>query len=131
MSDERQFVRSGSNFEALAGYSRALRVGNRILVSGTAATGPDGRALEPDDAYAQTQDCIARALGAISELGGSVGDVVRTRLLMVPDADWMAVVRAHGEYFAGVFPANTTVYVAGFVPEGVLVEVEMEAMLSE
>jgi len=123
----RAHARSGSPFEATAAYSRAVRVGELIAVSGTAATGPDGKALHPGDTYAQTTDCIARALAAVDELGGAAADVVRTRVYLTHDAEWRDAVRAHAEAFAGIDPANTTLYVAGFIPEGVLVEVELDA----
>jgi enamine deaminase RidA (YjgF/YER057c/UK114 family) len=121
-------VRDGSGFEELAGYSRAVRVGAHVAVSGTAAMS-EGVALFPGDAYGQTREALSRALAAASELGAQVGDVVRTRLLLDEGCDWHAAVRAHGEVFAGVNPANTTYFVAGFIPEGVLVEVELDAVL--
>jgi enamine deaminase RidA (YjgF/YER057c/UK114 family) len=114
----------------MAAYSRAVRVGDLIAVSGTAATGPDGVALHPGDTYAQTRDCIARAVAAVEELGGAAADVVRTRVYLTRDAEWRDAVRAHAEAFAGIDPANTTLYVAGFIPEGVLVEVELDAAVS-
>ena len=101
--------RDGSAFEAVASYCRAVRSGPAVAVSGTAATGPDGRALHPGDTYAQTKDAFGRAVAAAGELGAAREHVVRTRL------------------FEGVDPANTTLYVAGFIPEGVLVEVELDA----
>lgn len=100
-----------------------MRVGSHVAVSGTAAR--DG-----GDAYAQATEAIGRALAAAAELGARVGDVLRTRLLLAPGCDWEAVVRAHREAFAGIDPANTTYFVAGFIPEGVLVEVELDAVVS-
>ena len=117
--------RDGSAFEAVASYCRAVRSGPAVAVSGTAATGPDGRALHSGDTYAQTKDAFERAVAA-GELGAARG-VVRTRLYLGPDSDWRDAVRAHHELFEGVDPANTTLYVAGFIPEGVLVEVELDA----
>jgi enamine deaminase RidA (YjgF/YER057c/UK114 family) len=127
----RSHSRSGSPFEATAAYSRAVRVGSLIAVSGTAATGADGAALHPGDAYAQTRDCIGRALAAVQELGGAAADVVRTRIYLTQDAAWRDAVRAHAEAFAGIDPANTTLYVAGFIPDGVLVEVELDAVVPD
>jgi len=122
--------RDGGGFEEAAAYSRAARHGDQIAVSGTAATGPDGTALHPGDTYAQTREAIARAVAAAVELGATLADVLRTRLYLTPDCDWEGAVRAHREAFAGVDPANTTVYVAGFIPPGVLVEVELDAVLA-
>jgi enamine deaminase RidA (YjgF/YER057c/UK114 family) len=120
----------GSNFEAAAGYSRAVRHGKHILVSGTAALGPDG-ALFPGDAYAQTAEALRRALAAAAELGATRETVLRTRLLLATDCDWREVVRAHREAFDGDGPANTTYFVAGFIPTGVLVEVELDAVAAD
>jgi enamine deaminase RidA (YjgF/YER057c/UK114 family) len=120
----------GSGFEAVAGYSRALRHGDHIAVSGTAALGPDG-ALYPGDAYAQAVEALSRALSAAAELGATRETVLRTRLLLAPGCDWQEVVRAHREAFAGDGPANTTYFVAGFIPDGVLVEVELDALAAD
>jgi enamine deaminase RidA (YjgF/YER057c/UK114 family) len=122
-------VRSGGAFEKLAGYSRAARAGNLIFVSGTAALDDAGRGIPDGDAYGQAREAIARALAAVSELGGTAAQVVRTRLFLAPDADWREVVRAHGEAFSGIDPANTTLFVHGFIPEGCLLEVELDAVL--
>ena len=120
--------RDGSAFESTAGYSRAVRHGRHVFVSGTAALGPDG-VLHPGDAYAQTVEAIRRALAAAAELGAKRTDVMRTRLLLAPNCDWQGAVRAHGEAFAPEGPANTTYYVAGFIPDGVLVEIELDALI--
>ena len=119
--------RDGSAFEAVASYCRAVRSGPAVAVSGTAATGPDGAALHPGDIYGQTKDAFERALAAAGELGAGLHEVIRTRLFLVPDSDWREAVRAHHEVFEGVDPANTTLFVAGFIPPGVLVEVELDA----
>jgi enamine deaminase RidA (YjgF/YER057c/UK114 family) len=118
-------------FESAAGYSRAVRAGALIAVSGTAATAADGSVLAPGDAHAQTAIAIERALAAVAALGGAPADVVRTRMLLAPGADWRGAARAHGEAFAGIEPANTTCYVGGFIPEGVLVEIELDAVVDE
>ena len=125
----RERFRSGGAFEQLAAYSRAARHGHRIVVSGTADIGGDGTANHPDDAYAQTKAAFERCLEAVLELGGSREDVILTRILLVSGADWQAAVRAHHEIFNGVDPANTTLFVAGLIPAGALVEVELEAQL--
>jgi len=120
----------GSPFEREASYVRAVRRHGFVAVSATAATGEDGRALHPGDAFAQAAEAIARALAAAARLGAAREDVVRTRVYLAPEADWREVVRAHGAAFAGAPPANTTVIVAGFVPQGVLVEVELDAVVA-
>jgi len=120
----------GSPFEREASYVRAVRQHGFVAVSATAATGEDGRALHPGDAFAQAAEAIARALAAAARLGAAREDVVRTRVYLAPEADWREVVRAHGAAFAGAPPANTTVIVAGFVPQGVLVEVELDAVVA-
>ncbi len=121
--------RDGGGFEEAAAYSRAARQGDLIAVSGTAATGPDGAALHPGDAYAQTREAISRALAAAAELGAAREDVLRTRIYLLQGCEWEGAVRAHQEAFAGVDPANTTLYVAGLIPPGVLVEFELDAVL--
>ena len=123
--------RDGGAFEATGAYSRAVRSGPLVAVSGTAATGPDGSALYPGDTYGQTREAFERALAAARALGAEVADSVRTRLFLAPESDWREAVRAHREVFAGVDPANTTLFVAGFIPPGVLVEVELEAWVAE
>ncbi len=124
----RQRVTDGGPFELTAGYSRAVRHGNHISVSGTAALGPDG-VLFPGDAYRQASEALRRALEAAAKLGATTTDVHRTRLLLAPGCDWQAAIRAHGETFAPNGPANTTYYVAGFIPDGVLVEIELDAII--
>jgi enamine deaminase RidA (YjgF/YER057c/UK114 family) len=121
-------VRDGSGFEELAGYSRAVRVGTHVAVSGTAALA-DGVVLYPGDAYGQTREALTRALAAAEQLGASADDVIRSRLLLADGCDWHGAVRAHGEVFAAIAPANTTYFVVGFIPEGVLVEVELDAVV--
>ena len=121
--------RDGGGFEAVAGYSRAARHGDRIAVSGTGDVTSDGEVGHPGDTYAQTRRSLERALAAVVELGGRREDVIRTRLFLTREADWREAVRAHRELLAGVDPANTTFYVAGFIAEEMLVEVEVEAQL--
>jgi enamine deaminase RidA (YjgF/YER057c/UK114 family) len=124
----RETHRTGG-FENVGGYSRAVRAGAHIAVSGTAATDSEGRALSPGDVGGQTAEAFRRALGAIETLGGSTGDVIRTRIFLAAGSDWRAAVAVHHDLFAEVAPANTTVFVSGFPPEGVLVEVEVDAIL--
>ncbi len=121
-------VRTGSPFESVAGYSRAARCGDVIAVSGTAATGANGEALYPDDAYRQTKAALELALSAVQELGADRERVVRTRLFLAPGCDWREAVKAHRDVFAGVDPANTTLFVERLIPPGCLVEVELDAV---
>ena len=123
----RRVVRTGG-FEEIGGYARAVRIGNVIAVSGTAAIDAEGKALHPGDAYAQTRDAFERAVSALRELGGGLDDVVRTRIYLAPGADWRRAIDAHREAFGETWPANTTLFVAGFIPAGALVEVELDAV---
>ena len=120
----RETFREGGGFEEAAAYSRAVRIGRHVAVSGTAAR-------EGGDAYAQTAEALRRAIAAAGELGAAREDVLRTRLLLAAGCDWQAAVRAHRDAFAGIEPANTTYFVSGFIPEGVLVEVELDAIVPE
>ena len=120
----RERYREGGGFEEAAAYSRAVRIGRHVAVSGTAA-----RTL--GDAYEQAQEAISRALAGAAELGASKQDVLRTRLLLAQGCDWEGAIRAHAEAFEGIEPANTTYFVSGFIPDGVLVEVELDAVIPE
>lgn len=126
----RQTVEDIGGFGRRAGYSRAVRIGAYVAVSGTAAL-EAGEVVHPQDAYRQTLAALAKALAAAGECGAEREHVLRTRLLLAPGADWRAAARAHREVFAGVDPANTTFFVSGFIPEGVLVEVELDALLPD
>jgi LmbE family N-acetylglucosaminyl deacetylase/enamine deaminase RidA (YjgF/YER057c/UK114 family) len=127
VSDERVRISSGSPFEPVMGYCRAVRVGDRVVVSGTAPQWPDGT-VDPD-AEAQTRRCLESVEAALAEAGASLRDVVRTRTYLVDAADLDAVARAHGAAFAGIRPANTTVVVAALLDPRWKVEVEVEAIV--
>ena len=127
--DEPTRVRTGARFEQLASYARAARAGAYVAVSGTAALDADGKALFVGDVYGQTREALERALEAAEARGVERANVIRTRILLAPDADWQAAVRAHGELFQGVDPANTTLFVAGLIPEDCLVEVELDGVV--
>ena len=128
MADDRARVASGSPFEPLVGFSRALRVGERVLVAGTAPIWPDGT-CDPD-AEAQAARCLEIILGALAEVGAGPEHVVRTRMFLVDAADWEAVGRAHGAVFAKVRPAASMVVVAGLLDPRWRVEIEAEAVLA-
>jgi enamine deaminase RidA (YjgF/YER057c/UK114 family) len=122
---ERRRVSSGSPFESVIGFSRAIRVGNRVLVSGTAPIWPDG-SCDPDVA-AQVHRCIEIISAALHEAGASLNDIVRTRTYLVDAADADAVGRAHGEAFGDIRPASTMVVVRGLLDPRWKVEIEAEA----
>lgn len=122
--------RGGGRFEEVAAYARAARHGDVIAVSGTADLTPEGAAAHPDDAYAQTLSALRSGVEAVEALGGQLEDVIRSRILLAPESDWQGAVRAHAEVFRGIDPANTTLFVAGFIPPGVLVEIELDAVVA-
>ena len=123
-------VSSGTLWESSVGYSRAVRIGPRVWVSGTTATLPDGTIAGPGDAYAQTRQIVANLERALAALGGSLADVVRLRVYVIDQADWPAVGRALGEAFGTVRPANTLVGVAWLVDPAMRVEIDADAWLS-
>jgi enamine deaminase RidA (YjgF/YER057c/UK114 family) len=126
---QRRLISSGSPYEPVVGYSRAVRVGDRVFVAGCAPIMPDG-GEPPPDAYGQARRCLGIVERALVEAGSSLADVVRTRVYLVRLKDFEAVGRAHGEAFSEIRPANTTVVVAGLVDPRWLVEIEVDAVVS-
>jgi len=126
----RRSVFTHTEWEKLAQYCRAKRVGDRILVSGTTATGAGGELVGGQDPAAQTRFILDKIENAIQQLGGRLEDVVRTRIYISNSAHWEPVARVHGERFAGIWPANTLVE-ARLVGDQYLVEIEAEAIVSE
>lgn len=125
----RQRVYSGSPYESPIGICRAIRVGGNISVAGTAPIARDGSTAAPGDAYGQTRRCLEIVKEAIEGLGGTLEQVVRTRM-MITDADfWQEVGRAHGEFFTAIRPVSTIVVVRGFVRNDWLVEIEADALI--
>lgn len=124
----KQTVSSNTIWEEIAGYSRAVRVGNQIHVSGTTATGPDGSVVGPGDLAAQTHYILDKIEHAIEQLGGSLTDVIRTRIYLADKNQWEPVARAHGERFGEIRPANTLVQ-AQLVGDEYLVEIEATAIV--
>jgi len=125
---ERQRISSGTEWERQVGYSRAVRVGDRVEVSGTTGT-VDGEVVDPDDPGAQARQAFANVETALAEAGADLADVVRTRLYVADAADWEPVGAAHEAFFGDVRPASTLVEVAGFVDDDMLVEVEAVALM--
>ena len=125
---ERKRVASGSPYEPVIGFSRAIVAGNDVSVSGTAPIMPDG-GEPPADAYGQTKRCLEIIVAALAEVGASAADVVRTRTYLVDAADWEEVGRAHGEVFADVRPASTMVVVSGLLDSRWRVEIEADAIV--
>jgi enamine deaminase RidA (YjgF/YER057c/UK114 family) len=126
---ERRAVPADSPWAPSVGYSRAVRVGNQIHVSGTAAVTPDGEP-PPPDAYAQARRCLEIILGALEELGAGPTDVVRTRVYITDASHWEGVGKAHGEIFGEIRPASAMVVITGLLDPRFLVEIEADAIVS-
>ena len=127
--DGRQLISSGSPYELTVGYSRAVRVGRRVVVAGTAPQWPDGH-VDPDPA-AQARRCFEIIGTALDDAGASFADVVRSRVYLVDAADFAPISRVHGDVFGDIRPANTTVVVAALLDQQWKVEIEVEAVIDE
>ncbi|MGD0992602.1 MAG: RidA family protein [Gemmatimonadales bacterium] len=130
MAAARRNVASGTRWEPVVGYSRAVRVGNAVYVAGTTATDEKGHIVGKGDPYVQTRQALRNIEVALVKAGATMKDVVRTRVFVKDIEDWDIIGKAHGEVFGEIRPASTMVQISGFVDPKMLVEIEVDAVIS-